>query len=121
MAIQINCNIKGCLKYMTPLLSSDGQIYCSECGEAQNNPSHFLKAQLKAIGQTKKSTPGAFNVKCNKCKITAFPSIDPVSKKLICPSCRAAHSTIAKPFELLIRQEIDKVLKPSVRKKPRDI
>jgi predicted RNA-binding Zn-ribbon protein involved in translation (DUF1610 family) len=107
MAFMMNCDNKGCGKYMAPTLNkADNQVYCSECGKIISIANHFTKSQLSALGQTKKQAKSAYGVRCVKCKIEALPKLD--NTKLVCPQCGIEHTNISKPFEILIRNAIKK-------------
>jgi hypothetical protein len=106
MAIQLNCTDNKCKKWQEPKLDPKTNIaYCSVCG-AEQVMSHFTKVQLKAVGQVRQAMKSAFSVKCQKCKWDALPAL--LKGQLVCTKCSTAHTTISKPFESLIKQEISK-------------
>jgi DNA-directed RNA polymerase subunit RPC12/RpoP len=104
MAFMTNC--LSCKKYNTPLLNKfDNEVYCGDCG-AKIVSNHFMKVQLKTLGQFKTPAKSAYSVKCIKCKQEALPKLS--GKDLICGYCGDPCKNISKPFEILIRNAIKK-------------
>lgn len=107
MPLQINCNNKGCGKYMLPVLDlKDNEVYCTECGKIIAGANHFTKIQMKTLGQIKKPARPAYSIRCDKCKKEALPKL--TNNKLVCSWCDNPNISVSKPFEILIRQAIRK-------------
>lgn len=103
----MNCNNKGCGKYMAPTLNkNDNQVYCSECGKTISIANHFTKQQLLALGQIKQQPKSAYGIRCIKCKVEALPKLD--NDRLVCPQCNTEHTNISKPFDVMVRAAIKK-------------
>jgi hypothetical protein len=106
MVIELNCTIKGCQKFMQPVLDTkSNKVFCSVC-DGEQTASHFTKINLKTVGQIRKAGKSAYSVKCASCKWEAMPKV--VNNQLACPQCSAAHKSVSKPFETLIREAIKK-------------
>lgn len=110
MAFLMSCTNKGCGKSSEVAYdSSDDQVYCTECDRPITNITSFVKTQLKSLKQIKKPKKDAFSVACLSCKTVMLPVV--IDKQLACPKCKKAHTTIPKPFERLLRQKIQDVIK----------
>lgn len=107
MPFSINCNNKGCFKQQEPVLNTvTNEVECSECGRPITNVTHFVKVQMKSLGQTKKYAKSAFSVRCEKCKTNALPKLG-ANDKLVCVGC-GVELIVSKPFELGARERIKK-------------
>jgi hypothetical protein len=105
MAMMMNCNNKGCFKYMDPVLDkTDNEVYCTACGNIIAGMTHFTKTQLVALKQYKVAAKSAYAVRCSKCKVESLPKL--VKDKLVCSGCNTECVNVSKPFEILIRNAI---------------
>lgn len=103
------CNNKGCGKHQAPVLSTkDNEVYCSECGQKIAGVSHFMKVQMKALGQIKKPAKTAYSVRCEKCKQEGMPKFGATNKDFVCSNCDNPLKNISAPFAILIRRAIEK-------------
>jgi ribosomal protein S27E len=107
MPFSMWCPTKGCRKQQEPFLNPiTNEVECSECGGVIPNVSHFVKVQMKSLGQTKKHPKSAFAVRCDKCKTNALPKLG-ANDKLVCVGC-GAELVVSKPFEIMARDRINK-------------
>lgn len=106
MPFMMNCCNKGCGKHQAPTLDlKDNEVYCSECGGKITPVSHFMKVQMKSLGQIRKPPKPAYSVRCEKCKQEALPKLGG-NNILICSWCDNPHKNISTPFAILIRKAI---------------
>jgi ribosomal protein L34E len=100
------CDNKGCGKEMRPVVDKDTLIgYCTECGKPVNNVSIFMRRQLVANGQTRRTEKKklAWSVKCNHCDQEGPPELDKAGNILICSFCGKELDKIARPFAQMIK------------------
>src|SRR5258706_13238536 len=104
MAFSLGC--PSCRKMQEPVIDkSSNEVYCSLCDELIPNVSHFVKVQMKTIGQIKRPKKSTYAIECISCKIQATPILK--NNKLLCPSCSKEY-VLARAFELLIKDALKK-------------
>lgn len=103
MGVMINC--AHCKKTQDAVLNIiDNEVYCNVCDNVVAS-NHFTKAQLKALGQTRKPPRQAYSIRCEKCKQETLPKLD-ANDKFICGFCSNPSINVSVPFGILIRKAI---------------
>jgi hypothetical protein len=107
MGVLITCDNKGCFQSVEPLLNvSTNEVICTNCGKPINSVTHFMKIQLKTLGQTmkKQETNKAYSVFCSKCGNNSQPFV--ARDGTICCSnrnCGAPITNLSAPMAHMIR------------------
>jgi hypothetical protein len=107
MGVLITCDNKGCFQTMEPLLNvGTNEVICTECGKSINSVTHFMKVQLKSLGQTMKNqkTNRAYSVQCPNCTRTMQPNVA-ANGAIHCshPHCGGPINNLPPPVAHMIR------------------
>lgn len=105
MAFSLNCNNKGCGKFMDPYLDpSNNKVYCSICDKEISNLTSFAKSQMKSNKQFKQKTSASFSVKCDKCGKEDRPKL--VNGDIQCISCGGPLISLSGPFRTMLKEKL---------------
>lgn len=101
-----HCSNKGCYKQMEPVIDKATKtVFCTECNGEIKNITDFMKNQMIAMGQIRKTTgpKHAWAVKCEACGVEKPPKIGS-KKEILCSAC-GAELNVSKPFAEVLRQK----------------
>lgn len=110
MGILITCDNKGCYDSMEPMLNvATNEVICTSCGKPIRSVTHFMKIQLKSLGQTMKQQKSnqAYAVKCSGCGLLDQPVVTPQGV-ITCSRCGAKIENLPPPVAQMLRLMLGK-------------
>jgi len=102
------CDNKGCGKEMRPVVDKTTlEAYCTECDKPVNNIAIFMRRQMAANGQIRKTERNRipWAVKCHECSKESPPELSK-DNKLVCFFCKKELTKLSKPFAEMIMRNL---------------
>lgn len=105
MAFRTFCD-QGCKKEIEPVVDKETLIaYCTECNKPLSNVSVFMRRQLIAMNQVRRTVKKKFawSVKCAKCDKENPPELSKDGNAILCSYCHEELTGLSKPFAQMVK------------------
>ncbi len=109
MGFLLTCDNKGCGATQESVLDkATNDVHCVDCGNVIKSVTEFTKKSMLGMGQIRRvgDIKKAFPIQCAGCSKVDQPLLE--KGKLVCPACRAEHTTLAPAFAHVVKQFLGK-------------